>query len=290
MDYSYVIMTDISADMEPAEAIAADLRFIPMSYTLGNEDRVCSHFEDEETLHRMYEGQRHGDLTHTTQITPEIYKQQFSALMKDGTSILYLCLSSGLSNTYASSCVAAEWMNEKYPEARVRSVDSLSATVGMGLLLEKAIANRAAGMSLEENALDLEACRSHIAHWFMVEDLMYLKRGGRVSATTAVVGTALNIKPILKIAEDGSLTTFAKKRGEKAAMAQLVDFYQQSRDDVPDEHVYIAHCDCPEHANQLKQAVLTVNPSARVSIRQLSPIIGAHVGPGMCAIVHWGKR
>ena len=290
MSHPFVIMTDISADMEPAAAEAADLRFIPMTYTLGSEERVCTHFEDDETLHRMYDGQRHGDLTRTTQVTPEMYKQQFSALMKDGTDILCLCLSSGLSSTYASACMAAEWMNEKYPEAHVRPVDSLSATVGMGLLLERAIADRDAGMTLEETAQDLEAARLGIAHWFMVDDLMYLKRGGRVSAATAVVGSALNIKPILKIDEQGALSTFAKKRGEKTAMAQLVDYFRENRDDVPGRHVYVAHCDVPDRAEYLRREVLAIDPTCVVSVRQLSPIIGAHVGPGMCAIVHWGKR
>ena len=290
MNDAYVIMSDLSLDMDPADAKAADLRLIPMSYSIGNEDRICDSFETDEALQRFYDAQRRGEITRTTQITPQIYKEQFSALMESGTSILYLSLSGGLSNTYASSCVAAEWMNEKYPQAKVRTVDSRAATVGMGLLMEAAIANRAAGMSLEENAQWLEENRLRVCHWFMVEDLMYLKRGGRVSATTAVVGTALNIKPILKIADDGTLTTFAKKRGEKAAMAQLIEYYRQNRDGGENEHVYVAHTGAPERAGQLKSMVLEINPRARIVIRQLCPIIGAHVGPGMCAVVHWGKR
>ena len=144
-------------------------------------------------------------------------------------------------------------------------------------------------MSLEENAAWLEANRLRVCHWFMVDDLMYLKRGGRVSATTALMGTALGIKPILKIENDGTLSTFAKKRGVKGALTQLTEYYGEARD-TENDRVYIIHADAPDRARLLKDAVLAINPKAQISTVFLCPVIGSHVGPGMCAVVHWGRR
>lgn len=286
----YVIITDISADVNPELIREKDIHIISMRYTLGAEERVCSGPEDESTLHRFYDGQRGGDMTRTTQVSQQQYIDTLSPLLEEGTYVLCLCLSSGLSGTYASCCLIAEELNEKYPNACVRPVDSLAATAGMGLLLEKACENRDAGMSLEENAKWLEENRLRVAHWFMVEDLMYLKRGGRVSAATAVVGTALNIKPILKIENDGTLSSFAKKRGTKAAVRQLVDYYREARVDDPNESLYIVHADAQETADLAIAGIREINPTANIHTMMLTPIIGAHVGPGMCAIIHWGKR
>lgn len=286
----YVIYADISADIPAPYAAQHDIHFVPMHYTLGEEDRICSGIEDEALLHRFYDGQRGGDLTHTSQISPQNYVDLFTPILAQGTSVLYLSLSSGLSNTYNSSRVAAEEMKDSCTGAELVCVDSLSATGGMGLLLELAVQNRAAGMSARENAAALEECRLRVCHWFMVEDLMYLKRGGRVGAGTAAIGTVLNIKPILKIEDDGTLATFAKMRGEKAALRYLIDCYAASSAREAGERVYVLHADAPARAAALAQGVLELNPAANITTMMLSPIIGAHVGPGMCAIVHFGAR
>lgn len=289
MDHPYVILSDVSADIPPAMAKRYDIRFIPMHYTLGEEDRLCSCMEPDEVLHRFYEGQRNGDLTHTTQISPQTYIDVFRPYAEQGMPILYLSLSSGLSNTYQSARMAANELMEQYPSASITCVDTLSATGGMGILLEAAARNRTDGMSLAENAAWLEQNRLRVCHWFMVEDLMYLKRGGRVSAASAVVGTALNIKPILRIKTDGSLENFQKKRGVRAAMKQLVELYASASTKQPGERVYIIHADCAEKADFLEQNVRELNPDSDIVRVMLSPIIGAHTGPGMCAIAHLGK-
>jgi len=290
MGYAYEIFTDLSADIAPEVVAQYGIRMLPMSYMVGDEARICEHFENEETLHAFYAAQRQGLTTKTTQITPQAYKDTFAPLMRDGVSCLYLSLSSGLSGTYAASMLAAEELNEKYPAAKLVPVDTLSATGGIGVLAEQAAINRDKGMTIEENAAQLESVRQDLAHWFMVEDLMHLKRGGRVSAATAIVGTALNIKPILKIAADGTLSSFDKKRGVKSAMAQLVEYWKESSAHEEGERVYVIHADAPERAEALKEAVLAVNPTARVTVTFLCPVIGSHVGPGMCAITHRGKR
>lgn len=290
MEQSYVIFSDISADIPADYAKENDIRFISMRYSLGDEDRVCEEIEAEEILKRFYDGQRNGDLTRTSQISPQIYMDVFTPVLEEGTDILYLALSSGLSSTYQSSCLAAGQLREQFPEREIVCVDSLAATGGMGLLLEAAVQNRKEGMALLENGKWLEENRLHVCHWFMVEDLMYLKRGGRVSAATAVVGSALNIRPVLKIEEDGTLKNFAKARGTKRALNSLVDYYEAASDKKPGERIYILHADSRENAEYLEEKVKQINPQCSVTKMMLSPIIGAHTGPGMCAVVHLGRR
>lgn len=290
MEQSYVIFSDISADIPADYAKENDIRFISMRYSLGDEDRVCEEIEAEEILKRFYDGQRNGDLTRTSQISPQIYIDVFTPVLEEGKDILYLALSSGLSSTYQSSCLAAGQLREQFPEREVVCVDSLAATGGMGLLLEAAVQNRKEGMALSENGKWLEENRLHVCHWFMVEDLMYLKRGGRVSAATAVVGSALNIRPVLKIEEDGTLKNFAKARGTKRALNSLVDYYEAASDKKPGERIYILHADSRENAEYLEEKVKQINPQCSVTKMMLSPIIGAHTGPGMCAVVHLGRR
>lgn len=290
MEQSYLIYTDVSTDISPDFAKENDIHFIPMNYSLREEDRLCSGIEEEDILKRFYDGQRHGDMTRTSQITPQIYEEIFRPVLEKGISVLYLCLSGGLSSTYNSSCLAAKELNEKFSDAEVVSVDTLAATAGMGLLLEKAVENRRAGMSIRENAKWLEENRLRVCHWFMVEDLMYLKRGGRVSGATAALGTALNIRPILKIENDGTLQNFTKARGTKNALRKLVEYYASGREGGEKERIYIVHADSEENAAHLEEEIRKINPTANITKMMLCPIIGAHVGPGMCAIVHWGKR
>ena len=290
MEQSYVIFSDISADIPVDYAKEHDIRFISMQYTLGDEDRVCEGIEEEAVLKRFYDGQRNGDLTRTSQIAPQNYMDVFAPILQEGEDILYLSLSSGLSSTYQSSCLAAWQLEEQFPERKIVCVDSLGATGGMGMLLVSAVENRDKGMSIEENGKWLEDNRLRVCHWFMVEDLMYLKRGGRVSAATAVVGSALNIKPILKIEEDGTLKNFAKARGTKRALNNLVEYYDAASDKEDGERIFIMHADSLENAEYLEEKVKVINPTCRVEKMMLCPIIGAHTGPGMCAIVHFGRR
>lgn len=294
MGKSYIIFADVSADVDAAFAKENEIHFIPMNYTLGEEDRRCVNMEEEEVLVRFYNGQRTGDLTRTSQINPQNYREEWEPYVKEGKSILYISLSSGLSGTFQSASLAAADLLEEYEGVEIVPVDSLCATGGMGMLIEAAVANRKKGMSISENADWLNGNKKRLNHWFMVEDLMYLKRGGRVSAATALVGTTLNIKPILKIDEQGKLVNFDKKRGTKGAIKALADLYTKNMilnpvNDV-ENCVYIVHADAPESADMLEQLVKTANPSCRITKMMLSPIIGAHTGPGMAAVIHWGKE
>ena len=285
----YAIFVDASADLDPRFARENDIRMVSMSYTLGGENRECSELESEDALKRFYDGQRHGDLTHTSQVSPQQYMDAFAPVLAEGRDLLYISLSGGLTNSHDSVRFAAEELRERYPDASVFAVDSLSATGGIGLLAERAVENRVKGLSVEENAKDIEAARHRVCHLFMVEDLMYLKRGGRVSAATAVVGTALSIKPILVIDQDGALRVVSKQRGRKHALSELISRFERSRD--ADAHrVSLIHADAPELASQLESEALRLDPRTATTRGMLSPIIGAHTGPGMAAIIFFGNR
>ncbi len=290
MDRNYQLVTDASADLIKEFAEKENIYVIPMTYTLGDEEYTSNGVVSAEVLKRFYEEERQGKMTRTSQIPPQVYLDCFRSYAEKGESVLYLSLSGGLSGTYNTAQFAAKEIMEEFPEITVRCVDSRSATVGIQLLLEKAADNRKAGMSIEDNAVWLEENRLNVCHWFMVEDLNYLKRNGRIPPATALIGTALNIKPILRIENDGHLANFTKKRGSKAALNQLVEFYNSSSAKEDGERIYIVDADNEEGANYLEQEVRKLNPNSVISRAVLSPVIGCHTGPGLCAIAHFGKR
>ncbi len=285
----YIICMDASGDIARDVAIENGIDFVPMEYSLGEEMRTSRGCESEELLKKFYEGQRNGDLTKTSQISPYMYEEYFKKILELGKSILYFCLSSGLSSTYQSAMLAAESLKEDYPEVEVIPVDTLAATGGIGLLVEKAIENKRHGMTIHENLEAIQAGIPKLRHYFMVQDLMYLKRGGRVSAATALVGSALNIKPMLMIDENGKLVTVDKKRGNKAAMYSLFTFFKENYNPELSTKIYICDADTPELAQSLVEKVKEAAPGVTIRRTMLSPVIGAHTGPGMLSMILFGK-
>lgn len=281
----YVICMDASGDIDRKAAAENGIGFVPMEYSLGEEMRTSRGCEEDALLKKFYDGQRGGDLTKTSQITPYAYEEYFGQFLREGKSVLYFALSSGLSSTYESALLAAENLKEQYPEAEVLAVDTLSATGGIGILVERAIANRKAGMPISGNFADVKAFIPCMRHYFMVQDLMYLKRGGRVSAATALVGSALNIRPMLEINDLGKLVTVDKKRGNKAAMLSLFTFFKEHYNPERCNLIYICDADTPELAEDLVEKVREEAPDAVIRRTMLSPIIGAHTGPGMLSMI-----
>ena len=285
---SYLIVMDASADIDSKVFIEEDIRFIPMQYSLNEEMRESKGIESEELLKSFYDSQRRGELTKTTQITPYQYINFFSKLLNEGYSILYLSLSSGLSSTYQSAMLAASELNDEHKDEKVYVVDSLGATGGIGVLLELACKYRKEGKSIEENCALLNNAKLKLHHFFMVQDLMYLKRGGRVSGATAVVGTVLGIKPILKIDENGKLVNFAKRRGNKLALEELAKLFNENYE-LNDSPIYVVDGDAKELGDFLASEIKKLIPEAVVKRNMLSPIIGAHTGPGLVAVCFIGK-
>ena len=285
---SYLIVMDASADIDSKVFIEEDIRFIPMQYSLNEEMRESKGIESEELLKSFYDSQRSGELTKTTQITPYQYINFFSKLLNEGYSVLYLSLSSGLSSTYQSAMLAASELNDEHKDEKVYVVDSLGATGGIGVLLELACKYRKEGKSIEENCALLNNAKLKLHHFFMVQDLMYLRRGGRVSGATAVVGTVLGIRPILKIDENGKLVNFAKRRGNKLALEELAKLFNENYE-LNDSPIYIVDGDAKELGDFLASEIKKLIPDAVVKRNMLSPIIGAHTGPGLVAVCFIGK-
>ena len=285
---SYLIVMDASADIDSKVFIEEDIRFIPMQYSLNEEMRESNGIESEELLKSFYDSQRSGELTKTTQITPYQYINFFSKLLNEGYSILYLSLSSGLSSTYQSAMLAASELNDEHKDEKVYVVDSLGATGGIGVLLELACKYRKEGKSIEENCALLNNAKLKLHHFFMVQDLMYLRRGGRVSGATAVVGTVLGIRPILKIDENGKLVNFTKRRGNKLALEELAKLFNENYE-LNDSPIYVVDGDAKELGDFLASEIKKLIPEAVVKRNMLSPIIGAHTGPGLVAVCFIGK-
>lgn len=287
---SYIIFSDVSLDIDKEFAKANDVRYIPMEYVLGEDTFYCEEPESDEMMHDYYEKLRKKIRTQTSQITPSKYMDIFEPLVKEGKSILYISLSSGLSNTYDSALLAVRNLSDEYDNVEIEVVDSLSATGGMGVLVESAVNNRTAGMSLKENAEWLREKARCVNVWFKVDDLMYLMRGGRLSATSAVMGTALSIKPILTFNGEGKLVTADKKRGNKQAVKSMLERFENNFKPEYGNVVYICCADCMSDAEELKAQVLEKRPDATVRVTMLSPIIGAHTGPDMLSLIYYGAE
>ena len=286
----YVICIDASVDIEQKFIDDNGVVIIPMEYMIGSEEKMMQNRLTDEELLAFYDAMRRGEVTHTSQITPFTYQQVFRQEAEKGHDILYISLSSGLSSTYASALNAAEDIEEDFDGLKIEVVDSLAGTGGMGLILLMAVKNRQDGMALSDNAAALRSSAGKVGHWFLVDDLKYLRRGGRISAATAVAGAVLNIKPILKIADDGTLVSIAKKRGLAKASSFLTECYAAAVDRSLPPDVVIAHADCAQEAETMRSRILAANPDAQVHICGLGPVIGAHTGPGMAAVIHWGNR
>ncbi len=288
----YLVYTDSSADLPAHIYQEYDLRIIPMEYEVNGEAFTChTDAPDHDAwCDRLFEAQRNGADVHTSQITPFFYIEAWGKELKEGHDILYLCMSSGLTATFDNALAAAEQLREEFPDRRLCVVDSLCATQGQGILVTAALMNRAKGMSIEENEAWILEKRLLVCHRFMVGDLHYLHKGGRVSKTSAVVGSMLNIKPLLIINDEGRLDVVAKVRGEKVAVKRLIQGYkkEQGVPDVP-KLVYIGHTSRYEEAEEIKKQIEEIaEPGTVVETVNLGPIIGAHIGPSFFSICGWG--
>ena len=201
-----------------------------------------------------------------------------------------MAFSSGLSATYQSAVIAAEELREEFPHRKLIVIDTLCAAMGQGLLVYTAARLRAEGKSIDEVAAWVEENKLKLCHWVTVEDLMHLKRGGRVSAATAVVGTMLNIKPIIRVDETGKLENLAKTRGRKAALKYLLDRMEETFDPELSDTVFIGHGDCPEDAEFLASAIRERLGVKNVTDNYIGAVIDAHTGPGVAAVFYYGKH
>ena len=282
---NYVLVSDSTGDL-PVDVIKElDVKILPFSYSINDE--VFYYYLDERDgdISKFYDRLRNGDMPVTSQVNPITYKDLFEEIVKEGKDVLYLAFSSGLSGSYQTSKMAIEMVKEDYPDAKIISIDSISASVGQGAFLYEAAMLKKEGMDIDTLAQWIKDKRYDVRHWFMVEDLFHLKRGGRLSAVSAVVGSALKIKPILSVDQDGKLVVKSKARGVGKALDFIISKVKEDVEDLSSLRVVIGHADALDNADKLKtMAVEAGMKEENIMVAPIGPIIGTHVGAGMTAM------
>ena len=284
---SYQIITDTACDFPTAMYKELDLIAVPLTvlYKGVNYSEYT-----EEWLKQLFDGLRAGESASTSAINPDSWGKAIEPSLQQGKDVLVLTFSSGLSTTYQSAMIAAEELREKYPDRTIRVVDTLCASLGQGLLVWYACKKRDEGMGLEELATWCEEHLQNLCHWFTVDDLMCLKRGGRISAATAMLGTMLQIKPILQVSPEGKLVNTSKVRGRKASVEKLASLMGETQIPGENDTVFICHGDCYDDAQYLAQLVKEKYGVKDVLIYYVGAVIGSHSGPGTLALFYIGSH
>ena len=281
----FQIVTDSGCDFTLAELDQMNVARAPLSVLFKGE--LCEDFATDAERKTLYDGVRAGEMPTTSAVNPEGWADVMRPALAEGKDVLCMCFSSGLSTTYQSAVIAAEDLKEEYPDRTIQVVDTLCAALGQGLLVWYACRHRDAGESLAEVAAWVEENKLKICHWVTVEDLNHLKRGGRVSAATAMVGTMLNIKPIIHVSDEGKLVSVAKARGRKAAIDMITKKVAEATDK---DMVFIGHGDCPEDAEVCAKILKEKYGVKEVHIGYVGAVIGAHTGPGVLVTFFLGEK
>lgn len=287
---AYRIFTDATADLNNELLMGLPkVEVIPMEIMVN---RVPYRYglNEELTAKQFYDQLRSGKFASTSQINPMIYHEYFSKALKQGEDVLYLCFSSGMSSTFTSAELSIIDLKDEYPDRKIICVDTLCAAVGEGLLVCEAAQRQAQGMEIEELAKWVTENRLKICHWFTVDTFEHLKHGGRVSAATAVIGSTLNIKPLLHVTEDGTLQSKEKPRGRKQALKHLMRKLDEGWCPEIGKRIIIGHGDSMERAVELENAIHEKYPDAEIQIADIGAVIGSHTGPGIIALIYWGKN
>ena len=284
---TYQIITDSSCDFSPEMYQKLGLQVVPLILRFRGretEDR------NDDSIRSLYKGLREGEAATTSAINIEGWTQAIEAVLKQGRDALVLAFSSGLSTTYQNAAIAGSELAEKYPDRKIRVIDTLSASLGEGLLVWYACRHQQDGEDLDTVADWVEENKLHLCHWFTVDDLMYLKRGGRISAATALVGTMLNIKPVLHMDDEGHLINMAKARGRKASIDALAKKTAELGAGYDNATMFISHGDCIDDARYLEQQLKEKYGVKQVYISYVGAVIGSHSGPGTLALFFLGQH
>lgn len=283
----FIISTDTNSDLPFSFIDENNINLMGLGYTMDGVTR----FSDDRTIdpHDFYERMRAGGMPTTMQINPEQAEKSFEALVTQGFDVLHIVFSSGLSGSYNSAEMGAAEVRERYPEAKVVVIDSLSASLGQGLMVYYAVQLKKAGKSLEETAAWIESHRQNFLHYFTVEDLNHLYRGGRVSKATAVFGTMLGIKPVMYVDAEGHLVPMGKVRGRKQSMLELINRMGPKMEGMDNEIVFISHGDALDEAKFCAEEIKKKYKIKNFLFNYVGPTIGAHSGPGTIAIFFLGK-
>ncbi len=284
---TFHILTDSCCDFTQQMYEQLELTVLPLTVQFRG---TVADDRNDDSLKQMYQALRKGEAATTSAVNPDRWSRAMENLLQAGKDVLVLAFSSGLSTTYQSAMIAASEMAEKYPQQQIRVVDTLSASLGQGLLVYYACRKRDMGLSLQETADWCEENKLHLCHWFTVDDLMYLKRGGRISAATALMGTMLGIKPVLHMDNEGHLVNVSKVRGRKAAIEALAAKAKALGAGFDNSTMFISHGDCLEDAQYLAQLLKDTCGVKEVYINYVGAVIGSHSGPGTLALFFLGSE
>lgn len=287
---SFTILTDSSCDLPASMAEEMQLEVLPLTVYV-EEDHYRNYLDGREIgFHEFYQRLQTAKNVKTSAVNQAQFLEIMEPLVAAGNDVLYLGFSSGLSGTCNAGALAAAELREKYPERKIYVVDTLCASLGQGLLVYLCWQQQQAGKSIEEVRDYAEATKLHLCHWFTVDDLMFLKRGGRVSAATAIVGSMLSIKPVMHVDNDGHLIKVDIARGRKASIRALAAEMEKRGTDLAGQHIFISHGDCEDDANYLAKLIREKFAVKDITINYVGPVIGAHSGPGTLALFFLGTE
>ena len=286
----YVLLTDSSADLTDALVKELGVEVLPLSFTMRN--KTYRNWPDNREIDPkdFYRQLREGEMATTSAVNVSDFTETIEPHLKEGRDVLVVAFSSGLSATCHSAQIAAQELSEQYPERKVYVVDSLCASLGQGLLVWYAARMKNEGRGIGAVRDWLEENKLHLCHWFTVDDLHFLKRGGRISSATAVLGTMLSIKPVMHVDDEGHLTKVGTARGRSASLKALVDHMAETALDPAEQIVFISHGDCEADAQKVADDVKIRLGVKTVLLGNVGPVIGAHSGPGTVALFFLGRH
>ncbi len=283
----YTVFTDSGCDIALEILEEWGVKCCQLTFTFDDSDRVYSNYDmgNEEFYTKLREG--HVAKTSATNIAA--FTEAFEEELKKGNDILYIGFSSGISGTYNAGRAAANFLQNEYPDRKLFAIDTLSASAGLGLFIRLTLDKKEAGATIEEAAQYILDNRLNICHWFTVDDLMYLKRGGRISPTLAIAGSALGIKPVMHVDNEGHLINVSKARGRMASFKALAKKYDELAVNPSQGPVFISHGDCLDEAEKLA-SMIEEKHGVKPFLTYIGPVIGAHAGCGTVALFFQGKE
>ena len=286
----YMIVTDSTCDLPLNLIEELGVKVIPMEFSIGEKSYEYSPYSEDLSMKDFYDHLRNGGVSSTSQINIVHYCEVFEEILKKDLDILYIAFSSALSGTYNTSLIAKDMVLEDYPDSNIVCVDSRAASLGEGLLVYLASKEKESGLDIFELENWILENRDNLCHWFTVDDLEHLYRGGRVSKISAAVGSTLKVKPVLHVNQDGELIPKKKVCGRKKSLKELIKKMEEFGDDIDSQHIFIGHGDCLEDARYLEKLIKEQFSPKDILIGNIGPIIGTHSGPGTIALFFYGNE
>lgn len=286
----FILMTDSSCDFTLEKAQQLQVEVLPLTFLIKGKEYENDLEEKEISIPEVYRQLRSGEIIKTAQVTPERFIVAFEKHLKEGKDILYIGFSSALSGTFQSSVIAKEALKEKYPDRKIYCVDSLSASLGQGLLVNYIALKKQSGATIEACCQEAETLKFKVNHLFTVDDLNFLKRGGRLSASKAFLGSLFSLKPIMHMPDNGKLVPIGKILGRRHSLKNLVQRMVETAINLNDQSIYISHGDCQADVDYVISLIREVANPKEIFVNYVGPVIGSHSGPGTLAIFFLAEK